>query len=198
MEKKFYYKDLEFAVFDSVYDPSDDSLLLAGSVKEKDAKGKAFLDLGCGSGIQGINALALGAKKVLFADIDEQALDNAKANAKKLGFEKCSAFKKSNLFFALKERKFDLIVFNPPYAESTEKKWLDVDGGKKGRELLDRFLKQLKNRLKKNGTVFFVQSSLNGKARTKRLLKEQGFAFEIVARKRLFFEELIVFRAWAL
>ncbi len=197
MSAKFFYKGIEIAVFDSVFEPREDSILLADAIKKSDSKGKTVLDLGCGSGIQGLNALLLGAKKCVFADIDKKAVENAKANAQALGFGKKSVFKKSNLFSALKGKKFGLIIFNPPYVDSgKEKKWLDTDGGKKGRQVLDAFLRQAKGHLEKDGKIFFVQSSLNGESKTKKLLKEKGFAFEIAGRKRLFFEELVVFTAW--
>ncbi len=196
MHTKFFYKNIELAVLQGVFEPSEDSLLLADCLKKSDAKGKIALDMGCGSGLQGINAFLLGAKKVFFADIDGNAVANARQNAKALGFSKIASFKKTNLFSALKGKRFDLIVFNPPYVDSgVQKKWLDTDGGKKGREVLDAFLKQAKKHLGKNGLLFFVQSSLNGEQKTKKILKEAGFEFEVVAQKRLFFEELVVFRA---
>ncbi len=195
MNTKFFFKNLEIAVFDSVFEPKEDSLLLADAIKESDAKGKIVLDLGCGTGLQGLNALLLGAKKIFFVDIDKNAVANAKENAQTLGFGKSAVFKKSDLFSALKNKKFGLIIFNLPYVDSgNEKKWLDTDGGIKGREVLDSFLQQVKARLENGGIIFFVQSSLNWENKTKKLLKKTGFAFEVVARKRLFFEELLVFK----
>lgn len=194
--KKFFYKNLELVVFDSVFEPREDSLLLADAISEQEAKGKIVLDLGCGTGIQGLNALLLGAKKCFFADIGKNALENAKENAQKNCFENKSVFKKSDLFSALKNKKFGLIIFNPPYvASGKKKKWLDTDGGKNGREVLDSFLKQAKSHLEKDGRIVFVQSSLNGENKTKKILKALGFKTRIVARKRLFFEELLVFKA---
>ena len=43
-------------------------------------KGKDVIDTGCGSGILGIAALKCGAKKCLFRDIDESALNNLREN----------------------------------------------------------------------------------------------------------------------
>lgn len=45
-----------------------------------DVSGKRVLDFGCGSGILGICAAALGAKSVLFADTDEQAITATEYN----------------------------------------------------------------------------------------------------------------------
>ncbi len=47
---------------------------------ETDAAGKTALDVGCGSGILGIAALALGARDCTFIDIDPQATEATKAN----------------------------------------------------------------------------------------------------------------------
>lgn len=45
-------------------------------------KGARVLDFGCGSGILGICASALGAKDVVFVDTDEQAIDATRNNCK--------------------------------------------------------------------------------------------------------------------
>lgn len=45
-------------------------------------EGKVVVDLGCGSGVLGLFALQLGAKKVYGLDIDPNALEHTKENAK--------------------------------------------------------------------------------------------------------------------
>src|SRR3989338_11710900 len=52
-----------------------------------DIKGKVSVDLGCGTGILGIGALLLGAKKVYFVDSDQVALETAKENWQKIKSE---------------------------------------------------------------------------------------------------------------
>ena len=91
--------------------------------------------------------------------------------------------------------KADIIIFNPPYLESDDYKHADLDGGKKGREILDRFLEQMPLYLKKNGKCFFLQTDLNGHAETEKLLKAKGMKFKIIARKKGFFEELCIYEA---
>lgn len=49
--------------------------------------GKTVIDFGCGSGILGIAALMLGAKKVIGVDIDPQALQASKDNATRNGVD---------------------------------------------------------------------------------------------------------------
>lgn len=52
-----------------------------------DLVGKTVVDFGCGSGILSLAALKLGAKKVIGIDIDPQALQASKANAKRNGVD---------------------------------------------------------------------------------------------------------------
>ncbi|MDD4128656.1 MAG: methyltransferase, partial [Candidatus ainarchaeum sp.] len=101
--------------------------------------------------------------------------------------------KKSNLFSNIKE-KFDFIVFNPPYIPSDEIKWIDLDGGLKGREVIDVFVSKVGVHLRKNGIFLLLISSLNNKKEVCSLLKKNDFLVRVVGRKKLFFEELLVLR----
>lgn len=47
-----------------------------------DLKGKTVLDMGCGSGILGITAVKLGAKKAVLSDIDPQAIQASSDNVR--------------------------------------------------------------------------------------------------------------------
>lgn len=191
--KTFFFKETELAVFPSVYGPTEDSFLLANCIKIEPKQ--SVLDIGTGSGIQAIAAAMQGAK-VLATDINSIALKNAEFNAKKLKLGKRIFFKKSDLFEKIPAGgKFGLILFNPPYVPSGKIKWIECDGGTNGRKVLDKFLTQFPAFLKKSGKCIFLQSSLNGILKTKKVLKKQGFGFEIIARQKLFFEELIVVKA---
>jgi release factor glutamine methyltransferase len=193
--QKIFFKGKVLAVFEGVYEPSEDSFLLAESFEAE--KGGLVLDLGTGSGIQGINAAMLGASRVVSTDLSAKALDNAKANAESLGFGKRFEFRKGSLFSCIRPgEKFDAIIFNPPYVESEGKKFADLDGGKQGREVLDRFLEEFPKHLEKGGECFFLQTDLNGEEKTKRKLKETGLGFAVTARKKLFFEEIMVFKCF--
>lgn len=191
MEKKFYFKETELNVFPETYFPREDSVLLAENVSFQ--KNEKVLDVGTGSGLIAILAAKQGAD-ILAVDLGKKALENAKANAKKLKLLKRIKFLKSDLFEKIpKKEKFDKIIFNPPYVPSESIRWIESDGGKNGRKILDRFLIQFPEFLKQNGKCFFLQTSLNGIGKTESILKKNKMLFEIVARKKLFFEELAVF-----
>ncbi len=171
-----------------VYEPREDSFLLEEAV-EKYAEG-SVLDLGTGSGIQGI-AAALNGCMVTFSDIDENALNCAKTNAAANGVG--GDFIRSNMFDSIRG-SFDTIVFNPPYLISdgeTELAGKDasLEGGASGRELIDRFLDGYPEHLKAGGTALLLESSVNnygGDVAT--------YGAVIVGRKKFFFEELVVIK----
>jgi len=189
------FKNTELIVFKEVYFPSEDSFLLAESVEVKN--GQSVLDMGTGCGIQGINAALNGAKRVLCSDLSNKALLNAEENAKGLGFGKMFEFRQGNLFSCIKKNElFDVIIFNPPYVPSDKTKHVELDGGRRGREILDLFLDEFAGHLEKGGNCFFLQSSLNGLGETRKKLKSKNLESSIVGKKKLFFEELLVFRAW--
>src|SRR3989338_4974003 len=177
---------------ETVYSPREDSFLLIECVEVKPKQ--LVLDIGTGSGIQAIKAASMGAK-VIAVDISSKALEKAAENAARAGVLEKIEFRESDLFKKVKE-KFDAIIFNPPYVPSEGIKLTDIDGGKNGREVLDRFLAEFKKHLQGKGKCFFLQSSLNGVTETEAKLEKQKMRFRIVGRKRLFFEELLVFKAW--
>ncbi len=177
-----------------VYFPREDSLLLAETVKVK--KNSNVLDLGCGTGIIGLLAVKQKAK-VLCADVNTKALKLTKKNAEENNLKIKTT--ESNLFSNIKE-KFDFIFFNPPYVieEGNKKDLIEtaINGGKKGREIIDLFIPQIKNHLTEKGNCFLLQSDLNGIKETTKKLEKQGLKHLIIKRKRIFFEELIVFKIW--
>lgn len=180
------YKNLQVKERDGVYEPREDSLLLAEAV-DRYAYGKV-LDLGTGSGIQGIVAAKKGCN-VTFADIDPNALNCAAENAKANGVK--GEFLNSDMFSSLRG-KFDTIIFNPPYLPSaalsrTRKRHYALDGGLRGREFIDKFLKEYKNFLNENGAALLIESGLNNYESD---VTEQGAM--IVAKTHYFFEDIVV------
>ena len=178
---------------DSIYFPREDSILLGKELEKlvEDMQEHPVLDMGTGSGFLSIIAAKKGCK-VTAVDINPKALEVAKENAKDLDIE----FKQSDLFSNI-NKKFYLIVFNPPYLPVKKgAEDIALDGGKKGREILDKFLEQCRNYLNAQGKILFIQSSITGIEETKQKLIELGFNFKITTEKQLFMEKLVVFTAW--
>jgi len=168
-----------------IYNPEEDSFLLLKHVKEY-AKGR-ILDIGTGSGILAEEALKY-TKNVLAVDVDEEAIELCKSKG-------INAVR-SDLFSNVKG-KFDLIIFNPPYlqednSEDNETR-LAVSGGKKGYELIESFLKEVKNYLNDNGKILLLFSSLTNKNKVDKIIKENELKFRLVESERLFFEVLYIY-----
>lgn len=84
-----------------------------------DIKGKIILDPACGPGFLGIGCLLLGAKKVIFLDIDENSLGVLKNNLKKLDIKK-SQYEIVNQDIKDYGKKAEVIIQNPPFGTKKE------------------------------------------------------------------------------
>ena len=172
--------------FSSIYEPAEDSWLLASQVK-KYAQGKKVLDMGTGSGIQALTAKEAGASSVLAVDINRKAL----AEVQKKGI----STQYSNLFTKVPQ-KFDLIMCNPPYlpadAQEDKESARATTGGKKGDEWILTFLTQAPKHLTKGGLMLLLLSSLTPRRKINALLKKQNLTKKVLIQQKLFMEQLEV------
>lgn len=85
---------------------------------------KKVLDLFCGTGALGIEALSRGASSVLFVDKDFRSVQMTKENLKNLKINakvvKCDAVK----YLEVCSEKYDLILLDPPYKSGLYEKIL--------------------------------------------------------------------------
>ncbi|MBU1201880.1 MAG: methyltransferase [Nanoarchaeota archaeon] len=176
-----------FKIFFSlmVYEPAEDSFLLLKQIKNY-AKG-LVLDVGTGSGILAEEA-AKYADIVVAVDVNPEAVAYCTKKYKHI------EFRQSDLFSNVPE-KFNLIIFNPPYLP-TEKKAPDIvlDGGPKGYEIIERFLKFAKNHLKKGGVILLLFSSFSKKEKINKILSSEGYIYKEIAKQHIHFEDLYVYR----
>ncbi len=176
-----------------IYPPSEDTHLILEAMLKLLSPDMYVLDMGTGSGILALKAKEKGAN-VTAVDINP----NAVKHVKNLGINAIE----SDLFSNVRG-KFDMIVFNPPYLELAENELRGepietaLHGGKRGREVLDRFLNEAPRYLKDNGIILFLQAESNGVEATESLLNKLGFNYEIIAKKYVSMEGwLLVFKAW--
>lgn len=171
-----------------IYQPAEDSYLLEEQVK-KLAKGKSFLDMGAGSGIQSKAAKSVHAKSILAADINPEAVKHLKSL-------KINSVQ-SNLFSKVKGT-FDIIAFNPPYLPRDEQEPKDsqlaTTGGKRGDEIIIKFLKQSVKHLNPNGIILLVLSSLTPKDKIIPLLHKLRLSHSILSSQKMFMETLEVWK----
>ena len=174
-----------------IYQPAEDSYLMSRILKEqipillKENPDLSFFEIGAGSGIHLETAKSLGIKKenIFSSDIDKKSVSHCNL----LGFN-CVH---SDLFENI-SGKYDLIIFNPPYlpedAREPKSSKLATTGGKKGNEIILRFLKDAKNYLKIDGKIFLITSSLAEDVNFKKL----NYSAKEIGCEKLFFERLCI------
>lgn len=171
-----------------IYQPQEDSFLLQDQVK-KYSKG-LLLDIGTGSGIQALTAAKNNkVKRIIAVDINKKVIDYCKKNIK----NKKIKFLQSNLFQKIKE-KFDTIIFNPPYLpQESENKYLALEGGKKGYEVIELFINQVNKYLKAKGIILIVFSSFTNKQKVDEIIERNLLEFQELSKQHIFFEDLYVY-----
>ena len=181
-----------------VYPPSEDSYLLENELKkflsnipDKDKSEFKVLDMGSGSGIQAKAAIDSGIKRknIIAADIDKEAIEKLK--------EQRIPARKSNLFSNInKEKRFNLIIFNAPYLPADKyDQQADTTAGKRGNEIIIKFLKQAKEHLAKSGIILLLFSSLSKPQEILSYAEKQGYKAKLLAEQGVgMMEKLFVYK----
>jgi len=190
------YQGMEFLICDKVYEPADDTFLLAKNLLVK--KSDNVLEIGTGTGIIAIIA-SKKAKRVFAVDINRYAVECAKKNSE-INLARVD-IRWGDLFDPVDEEKFDLILFNTPYLPIEDDELVDDEleaawnGGKDGRFVINRFIEGLVEHLNPAGRIQLVQSSLSNVEETTGRLMELGFEVSVTDSERFFFEEIVVLTA---
>ena len=162
------------------YPPSEDTFFLADHIKNE--KGESALDIGSGSGYLS-SILKESFSLVIGTDILFNVLK--KRNYYTENIICCSGADVIN-------HQFDLIVCNMPYLNTDDISDVRTDGGKNGLEIPMKIIDSAKSCIKPGGKFIYVTSSLSDFKKLISYTKLAGFDVSILAKKKLFFEELIL------
>ena len=161
-----------------------------------------ILDLCTGSGAIGISIVKyIENAQVTMTDISRKALEVAEKNAKNNKvIDRCN-FIKSNMFEDIINKKYDVIISNPPYIQSSIIKELEkevqeepiiaLDGGKDGLDFYKIIAKKAYNFLNDNG-ILALEIGYDQKENVIKLLKEQEKYVDIYSKKDLSGNDRIV------
>ncbi|MDH5447481.1 MAG: class I SAM-dependent methyltransferase [Candidatus Bathyarchaeota archaeon] len=196
--KKVFFGKHVFVVSGEVYEPAEDTFLIAHNLSV--SGGEKVLDMGTGCGILAVLA-AEKASEVVAVDINPHAVVCAKKNAELNGVGAKVETRLGNLFDAVEaDEKFDLVLFNAPYlpVERDEgKSWIEKAwaGEKSGRTVIDRFISKASKFLIENGRILLVQSSLSNVEETLRRFSQCKLHAAIVGEEKLAFEKIVLIEA---
>ena len=141
------------------------------------------LDLGCGTGIIGITiALERPLSKVVLIDQSEHAIQNTKEN-QTLHQVTNTTIQKSDWFSALEQKRFDVVLSNPPYLEENDPHLLQgledepldaLVSGPTGIEAIQYIIENAKNHIKPSGWLF-IEHGYNQAKILKDLFEKNGY-----------------------
>lgn len=187
-----HYKYTNIKISPQVYEPCEDSFLLAEAALSTIKISDKVLEVGCGSGIICGVVKQNTKARINGIDINPHAVKCTREN----GVDSI----RGDLLSCIKG-KFDVILFNPPYLPTGDEErtndWFNValDGGKNGREIIDRFLEEACDHLAENGRILMLISSFTGIEEVKSRMTRLGYSVEELSRERYNFEELLVIAA---
>jgi release factor glutamine methyltransferase len=172
-----------------VFQPRSDTWMLIHAVRNHQllAPGARVLDLCTGSGAIGVAAALCGAG-VTSVDVSRRALLSAWLNARVNGVRVRP--RRGNLFDAVGDERFDLVVANPPYLPAAAdelptagpaRAW---DAGRDGRALLDPLCHRAHAHLLPGGAVLVLHSTVCDVQRTIAALTAHGLEADVVFRHR--------------
>jgi len=143
-----------------IYQPAEDSRLLAETAVEYVDGGDLVLDLGTGSGYVGRRVAEEKGARVLASDVSPLACREAASAGLPVI--------RGHLLDPVCDGTVDAVVFNPPYLPTApDREWDDwmeraLSGGESGRAVIEPFLADLRRVLASDGQALLLLSSLTG------------------------------------
>ncbi|NIM25669.1 MAG: methyltransferase [Nitrososphaeria archaeon] len=162
------------------YNPAEDTFFIAEHIEKE--TGNSALDVGSGSGYL-TKLLSKNFSLVVGTDINFPVLINQTYKTENIVC--CNGADAINY-------QFDLIVCNLPYLATEEILDISTDGGLEGFEIPKKILDSVFDKITSSGKFIFVTSSLSNYQKLIDYAQKLGLHSKIKAKKKLFFEELIL------
>lgn len=178
----------------TVYEPAEDSALLAGVVAERTDEADRVLDVGTGTGYVATRVAEATGASVVGTDLNPHACRRAA--------ERGVQVVRGNLTTPFRDGTFDVVAFNPPYLPvDPEHEWDDwletaLSGGETGRAVVERFLDDVGRVLAPGGSAYLLVSTYTGVDAVVEYAGRKGFSVAAVEDATFPGETLTVLRLW--
>jgi release factor glutamine methyltransferase len=175
-----------------VYQPAEDTRLLAEAAVEEILGGARVLDVGTGSGYVAATVRDETGASVVGSDLNPYAVAQA--------VDRGVPVVRADLVAPFREDAFDVVTFNPPYLprdEDAERDdWMEValSGGETGREVVEEFLDSVGRVLAPDGFALLLVSTLTGVEAVTEYAADRGFSAVAVREESHPFETLTVLK----
>ncbi|HSR53908.1 MAG TPA: methyltransferase [Acidobacteriota bacterium] len=163
----------------------------AGGSAEQPPEPPSALDLGTGSGVGAVFAARRG-YRVTAVDLNPEAVRNARINVLLNGLEESIEILHGDLFQAVKGRRFDLILFNPPFFQGSPRD-ADFDLAWRSQDLPQRLAVQAADHLRPGGCLLLLLSTDGDQRLWLDPLQEAGFLAHPASRRHLGSEIMTIF-----
>jgi release factor glutamine methyltransferase len=164
------------------YAPAEDTFFLASYIQKE--RGHSALEIGTGSGYLA-RILQQNFDLVVATDIDFGSLNKKDTIQNKVCCDGARAL----------AHGFDLIVCNLPYLPSDDISDRTVDGGPDGLQIPIQIIESANTCIRPGGKLLFLTSSLANYQGLIDAVRSKGFSVTLTAKKKMFFEELILVEA---
>jgi HemK-related putative methylase len=149
------------------------------------------LDMGTGSGICAVVA-ARYARRVVAVDINPAAVRCARINTLMNRVDDRVEVLQGDLFAPLAGRRFDAVLFNPPFLRGVPRD--DADRAWRSTDVAERFAAQLRDHLKPTGVALVLLSSFGGIPEFVSEFRRNQFSLSVVAEREYINERLTLLR----
>jgi release factor glutamine methyltransferase len=175
------YLDKVFVVHKNVFWPGDDSRALVENYTVH--PGEEVVDVCTGAGHIAIFSADKGAGSVVALDRNPDAVENAKDNARRHGYDQIVDVRESDMFSALEEdRKFDVITMNPPFVPHALDDVVSSSTWDEELYVHKEFFAHAQDHLKPKGRVYIAGANFGAVKEMKEMAKAAGYSIRQIGR----------------
>ena len=165
--------DMDLCMEDGDWKPTPHGQCLSEVLAENNlVEGKTVLELGAGTGNHTILFARQGAAHIVATEISQAFADTTRANVERNAPGASVECRVADWLST--DGEYDVVVTNPPFC---------VSGKQNRRYYIDSLILDAHKRLKPDGTLVFVQSSMADLAKTLRRLDENGFDTKVLGER---------------